>query len=272
VAQTSASSDRKTRMYDDASVLCWCSTSCCQHFVTLCAKKLSLDTVDPREALHGPTNSLIDSLRHKYNNVDIYCQQNGSMDALTFLTWFKFTFLPCAGNNRHLLVVDNLSAHGTDEIREFAALHDVCLLFTPPHCTDLVQVTDIGLGHALKRRMKQKFGIHFAKNSRRWQTGDVPPKERKRLHVRWLSEALTEFYADSGQDTVKTIFGHCGLLSPLDESGEQLRKIKGPMNQLSLTGKICDFFHLICRVIPLLTIDSWVGASHFIFLFLFLYL
>ncbi len=150
------------------------------------------------------------------------------MDAVTFLAWwFKFTFLPCTCGNNHLLVVDNLSAHATEEIREFAALHNVCLLFTPPNCTDLIQVTDIGLGRAIKSRMKKKYGAHFAAYSGRWQRGEVPPMERKQLYVRWLSEATTNFYDNNGQKSVEAVFGHCGLLSPLDESGRQLRKIKG---------------------------------------------
>ena len=102
------------------------------------------------------------------------------MDAVTFLAWFKHTFLPCAGNNNQLLVVDNLSAHATEEMREFAALHGVCLLFTPPNCPDLVQIADCGLGYTIKRKMKNKFVDNFSDpaNTTRWQMkGDTGGKE-----------------------------------------------------------------------------------------------
>ena len=91
----------------------------------------------------------------------------------------------------------------------------------------MVQVTDIGLGHAIKRRMKNKFVEHFAANSQKWQRGEVPPTERKKLYVRWLSEATNEFYTQGGQRTVETVFCRCGLRTPLDEHGPQLRYIKG---------------------------------------------
>ncbi len=200
-------------------------------------KRVDSETVDPRFAAHGPTADLISILRKKYTNVDIFCQSKGYMDAPTFLAWFKFSYLPSAGNIASLLVVDNLAAHATSEIGEFAAAHNVCLLFSPPSCTDMIQVTDIGLGHAIKRRMKKKFGDHFAAHSEQWQRGEVPPAKRKQLHVQWLSEATAEFYTDGGQKTVQTVFGRCGLRTPLDESGEQLRKIKGHNTVLKLSQK-----------------------------------
>ncbi len=133
--------------------------------------------------------------------------------------------------NNHPLVVDNLAAHATAEMREYAASHGVCLLFTPPNCTDMMQVTDIGLGHALKKRKKNKFVKHFSdpSNTDRCVKGQVAPRERRELNVRWLSEATEEFYAEKEkeQQNVEKIFGQCGRLTPLDESGEQLRKIKG---------------------------------------------
>ena len=190
-------------------------------------RQVDAETVEPRTAAHGPTRVIIEKLRQKYPNVDIYCQANGYMDACTFLTWFKFTFLPSAGSNPNLLVVDNLSAHATTEMREFAAAHNVCLLFTPPNCTDMIQVTDIGLGHALKGRVKKKFLVHFRAHTDRWVRGEVSPGDRKKLHVQWLSEATKEFYNAGGQNTVETIFGMCGLRTPLDESGPQLRRVKG---------------------------------------------
>ena len=59
--------------------------------------------------------------------------------------------------------------------------------------------------------------------------GEVPPNERKQLHVKWLSEAMREFYSHEfeGQKLVEKVFGKCGLLTPLDEKGEQLRHIPG---------------------------------------------
>lgn len=190
-------------------------------------RRIDANTVDPRNAVHGPTQELIEALRIKYPLVDIYCQPKGYIDAATFLAWFKFTFLPTLGNPPNLLVMDNLRAHGTAEIREFAALHDVCLFFSPAGCTDMVQVTDDGLGRAIKLRMKKYFTTHFAAHMRQWQEDRVTPRIRKQLHVRWLSDAIEDFYKNGGQKTVQKVFGHCGLLSPLDESGPQLRKLKG---------------------------------------------
>ena len=189
-------------------------------------RKISGNRVDPTAAVHGPTNTLIDKLRKKYRNSEIYCQPKGYMDVITFFTWFTNTFLPTAGNNPQLLVLDNLNAHGTAEIREFAALHNVLLLFSPPNCTDLVQVTDLGLGYAIKHRMKNKFVEHYQSHHEAWERGDVPPAERKALHVKWLSESITEFYAKpTGQEMVEKIFARCGLRTPLSEEGEQLRAI-----------------------------------------------
>ena len=198
-------------------------------FLRCAPKKLADGTVNPRAAAHVYTNELIGELRMEHPNVDIYCQQKGYMDGITFLTWFKETFLPTVGNSNQLLVLDNLTAHATDEIREFAAQHGVCLLFSPPNCTDMIQVTDYGLGRAIKHKMKAKFTAHFSApaNISRWQKGTVSPAERKRLHVQWLSEATTEFYTGGGQTTVEKVFGHCGLRTPLHEQGEQLRKIQG---------------------------------------------
>jgi len=199
----------------------------CSIFLRYAPKKLSGGGVDPTVASHGPINEVIRSLRNKFPNIDIYCQAKGYMDNITFITWLKETFMPVAGNLPQLLVLDNLNAHCTTEIREFAALHDVFLLFSPPNCTDLIQVTDYGLGFTIKHRMKLKFRDHFAKNLLKWQKGEVTPIQRKKLHVKWLSESISEFYENKGQKQVTTVFGRCGLLAPLDESGEQLRKIPG---------------------------------------------
>ncbi len=190
-------------------------------------KRLDVDTVDPCRAANGPTQHIVELLRSKYPNVDIYCQHNGYMDAVTFLTWFKLTFLPSAGNIPALLVLDNLTAHGTPEMREFAAFHNVLLLFTPPNTTDMVQPVDIGIGHAIKGRMKRKFAEHFSVHSDQWQRDEIKPVHRKKLYVRWLSEATREFYADGGQDIVEKVCGGCGLLTPLHEQDQQLRKIAG---------------------------------------------
>ena len=171
---------------------------------------------------------MIEKLRKKYPNIEIYCQPKGYMDDITFLTWFKNTFLPTAGNNPQLLVLDNLNAHGTAEIREFAALHDILLLFSPPNCTDLIQVTDLGLGYTIRRRMKNKFVEHYQSHHVAWERGDVPPMERKQLHVKWLSESIIDFYDNcEGQIMVEKIFARCGLRTPPSETGEQLRKIPG---------------------------------------------
>jgi len=129
----------------------------CSIFLRCAPKKLSDGRVDPTRASHGPTNDAIIALRQKWKNIDIYCQPKGFMDKITFITWLEKTFLPVAGNLPQLLVLDNLNSHCTPEIREFAALHDVYLLFSPPNCTDLIQVTDYGLGYTVKHRMKKKL-------------------------------------------------------------------------------------------------------------------
>jgi len=199
----------------------------CSIFLRCAPKKIAQNQVDPTRAHHGPTNDTILKLRQKYSNIDIYCQPKGYMDDITFICWFKNTFLPTCGNNPQLLVLDNLSSHCTAEIREFAALHQVMLLFSPPNCTDLIQVTDYGLGFSIKRLMKNSFLAHYSQNHVAWETGNVNPMKRKKLHVKWLSESISKFYASGGQAQVETVFGRCGLRTPLHEKGEQLRKIPG---------------------------------------------
>jgi len=199
----------------------------CSIFLRAAPKKLGGGRVDPTTAAWGPTRVLIQKLRQKYPNIDIYCQPKGYMDDITFLTWFENTFLPTAGNHPQLLVLDNLGHHCTAEIREFAALHDVLLLFSPPYCTDLIQVTDLGLGFAIKRTMKEKFVDHYHDNHVAWEKGEVPPEMRKTLHVKWLSESIQEFYDSDGQKMVEKVFARCGLLTSLREERPQRRHITG---------------------------------------------
>jgi len=194
------------------------------------AKPKKIDgTVDPLQALHSPTRILISELRLEYPNVEIFVQEKGYMDKETFLCWFKKVFLPTAGQKPQLLVLDNFGAHSTSEIREFAKSKNVTLLFSPPNCTDIIQVTDLGLGYLLKHKMKNKFADNFRIKSERtkWIQGKMTPQDRKRKYVKWLSESVQEFYAKDGQTIVRKIFGRCGLDSKLDESGPQLRKISG---------------------------------------------
>jgi len=199
----------------------------CSIFLRCAPKKISEGKVDPTRALNGTINAVITALRLKYPKIDIYCQPKGYMDDVTFITWFKETFLVTCGNLPQLLVLDNLGSHATAEIREFAALHQVFLLFSPPNCTDLIQVTDYGLGFTIKHRMKKKIVEHYSSNHEIWEKGEVTATQRRKLHVKWLSESISEFYANHGQEQVEKVFGRCGLRTPLHEEGEQLRKLPG---------------------------------------------
>lgn len=205
----------------------------CSIILRCAPKKIGGGCVDPLNSSHGPTQSLIDNMRSKYPFIDIYCQRNGYMDDRTFVCWFEHTFLRDCGDLPTLLVLDNLGAHQTAEVLSLAADHHVTLLFSPPNCTDLVQVTDDALGRILKRKVKNQFLDHFMKNTRKWQDGKVTPHERKKLHIKWIAQAVTDFYDnDNGQKLVLKIFGHCGLASPLHERGKQVRKIPGHTDQI----------------------------------------
>ena len=89
-------------------------------------------------------------------------------------------------------------------------------------------MTDLGLGYTIKHKMKNKFVAHYQSHHAAWEKGEIAPIQRKELHVKWLSESITDFYDNcEGQKMVEKIFARCGLPTPRSEEEEQLRKISG---------------------------------------------
>jgi hypothetical protein len=187
---------------------------------------------------HKPFNARIRKefaqLRRKYPNVSIYIQKCAWMDISTALTWLD-DFKEQATPDEKLLGLDNLGAHCHLSFKEKARKESNSLLiFTPEDCTDVVAVTDQGLGQKVKSRMRQKFDDDYDENPDRWEDGKVTIAERRALMVKWLSETWQELFSEGFQNTVSKAFKRCGMMNAIDGSEDHLIKLEGYNGQYSM--------------------------------------
>lgn len=104
------------------------------------------------------------------------------------------------------------------------------LIYTPEDCTDLCAVTDLGLGKAIKDRMRMKFDENFENNIDAWVDGRVTASDRRLLQAKWLDESWVEFFKEGGSNQVTNAFIHCGMLNAVDGSEDKFIKVQGIEN------------------------------------------
>lgn len=128
-----------------------------------------------------------------------------------------------------ILGLDNWGPQNTRAFHEKAASMGVCLCYTPENCTDLVAVTDAGLGNEIKRRMVKSYKNDLESSKERleaWKSGRVSASERRILMTKWLGDAWEDFCGNH-QDQITAAFKRCGMYNALDGSESHLIKLQG---------------------------------------------
>jgi len=149
-------------------------------------------------------------------------------------------FIRDIGHGPFIVSADNLRAHCTPQFRQLLLSAGLHLVYTPPRCTDLVQVVDGGLGYAVKKRIKKLFFNHYMAQHDRWNSGKVSAAGRRALHVEWMSTALMSFCTDDGMSQVKRIFKKCGLNNRLAGRDDAERVIPGYSGRIDVTSSFLD--------------------------------
>ena len=100
-------------------------------------------------------------------------------------------------------------------------------MYTPEECTDLVAVTDAGLGYQIKKRIVAYYKADLEKSEERLngcKNGNVSASERRILFTGWLADAWEDFTVNH-QDQITTAFKRCGMYNDLNGRENHLIKL-----------------------------------------------
>lgn len=127
-----------------------------------------------------------------------------------------------------LLGLDNWGPQNNDDFHKKAGDLGMSLCYTPEACTDLVAVTDCGLGNEVKRRMTRLYRDDLESPGRleKWKNGLISASERRILMTKWLGEAWHDFTTNH-QSKITAAFKHCGMYNAIDGSENHLIKLRG---------------------------------------------
>ena len=79
--------------------------------------------------------------------------------------------------------MDNLTGQLKPDFRDILKREgNAFILYTPANCTDVVAVTDAGLGRSVKMLVRKRFKSHFSDNLSDWTEGKVTATQRGRLY------------------------------------------------------------------------------------------
>ncbi len=166
------------------------------------------ELVDPRVPHMPAAREEFNGLRAKFPDIFLYCQPKGYFDVRTFAAYWDdmVSELP---DVPHVVIMDNAEGHFSSHVRQASRVRNIQLVSTPANCTDLCAATDAGLGRSLKLLIKKRFLQHFRANLDSWRTGKVLVRERRELHMKWLSEAVAEFGV-TGKQQIINAHVRCG--------------------------------------------------------------
>ena len=169
-----------------------------------------------------------EGLRQAFPEIDIYVQKKGYFDNSVCLQAANDLVDSFQQPGEYLVCLENLKGHTNIEYLDILKREgNAFVLFTPTNCTDVVAVTDAGLGRSIKNLMRRRFKEHFHTHLSDWVDGVIDPACRRRLYCEWLVGAMTEFYSNKGQDRVLRAFEKCGLASAYDGSEDNLISVDG---------------------------------------------
>lgn len=187
---------------------------------------------DPTLPYTRKNRTEIEQLRSDFPDMGIFVQKNSYFDNVTCTAWLR-DFCDQLPLEPHVVVMDNLDGHATQEFRAEMKAANCELVFTPPDCTDLCAVTDAGLGRSVKRLMKEMFRSHFRDNHDAWCNGTVTAAQRRRLAVMWFDAAVKAFALERRQQIVNA-FRRCGMGGKCDGSENGFIKIEGYKGAIKL--------------------------------------
>lgn len=176
-------------------------------------------------------------LNRDFPGIDIYVQKKGYFDKTVCLQAANDLVDSFRDPGEYLVCLDNLGGQTNLEFRDILKREgNAFILYTPPNCTDVLAVTDAGLGRTIKNLIRKRFKCHFDANLSAWVDGTVTPAMRRRLYCEWLVAAMSEFYCDNGQQQVRRAFEKCGLAGAYDGSDDDKISIDGfDMSQLDIS-------------------------------------
>ena len=179
----------------------------------------------PRTPKMKKIRDQLDALRSAHPRILLYCQRKAYFDNVTFEAFME-DMLPEFNQQPCVIVMDNLGGHCTKTIRSLLADANADVVFTPPNCTDLVAVTDAGLGRSFKLLMKRSFLEDFQSRHDIWRDGLVTAEDRRNLVVKWCDDACVNF-AKHNRKQIVNAFRRCGMGGRCDGSDNNLVRIEG---------------------------------------------
>ena len=135
--------------------------------------------------------------------------------------------MPLALLGSVMLGLDNWECQNSETFHAKADRLGISLVYTPENCTDLVAVTDAGLGNEVKKRMVKFYKSDLESSPERlyqWKNGKVSASERRILYTKWLAESWEDF-TQNHQDQITKAFKKCGMYNAIDGSENHLIKI-----------------------------------------------
>jgi len=183
------------------------------------------DNVNPREPY---TKRLAE--RRKYDKrVIVYWDPKAYAGCAVSDAWLEdFQKYTHKADRKRILGLDNFSSQANDRYEENAKKVNINLAYTPENCTDLVAVTDAGLGYQIKRRVVAYYQADLEKSEERlnqWKNGNVSTAERRILFTTWLGDAW-EDYTTNHQDEITNAFKRCGMYNDIDGKENHLVKLE----------------------------------------------
>lgn len=164
-----------------------------------------------KKALNSLTN-----IRWKFNTKAWATQDFCFQDLKEFCAMLE-THFP---GQKHLLLLDDLSAQKMPRFREYAMQHNVLPMYIPPGCTDLVQPVDHHVGAWLKYAMRTLYQYELNENLDIWRNYKAnkvfSAPARRIMLANWLSLAWS--FLAKNHHFIKAAFVSTGCLIKLDGS------------------------------------------------------
>lgn len=158
-------------------------------------------------------------------NLRIRWQAKAYADESTTIAFLEDFRSDTAHLGEVMLGLGNFKAHLTLLCRTFAEYMGICLVFTPPNCTDCVSPVDKNVGQTLKAKINAQFEDAYALHFDRWNRpptmGGLTTSEKRMLLATWASNAWTDL-CDNHQSCIKSSFVKSGFLVAKDGSENHL--------------------------------------------------
>ena len=125
----------------------------------------------------------------------------------------KKTELELSPDQRALCIIDNFSAHCTDDAMQLLEVHKIDTVFVPPNCTGELQPIDLSINKPVKDILRKEFhqwhSEEIAVQSDQYKPVQMPLSVMKPLDAIWLKKAFD--HVQTHPDLIKNGFKAAGI-------------------------------------------------------------